>query len=156
MFDTWTPERFHMITKPVCEDVVNTTNYEKSCYCRLVATHVHELTEVPKDKLCGKVYAFRELAPGALMSCRLVTAENIQYCMDDVIFLDGAQLVMVLCAVSMAGSCCLLVELLDNVRQVRSKAWRCKRNPMTCTFLTSGGTLWFMPLAGPSKTMNAC
>ena len=126
--DTWAPERFHKITKSVCEPVTNSVNYEKSCYCRLVATHVHELTEVPKDKLCGKVYAFQELAPGALMSCRLVTAENIQYCMDDVIFLDGAQLVMVLCAVSTAGYCQLLVELLDNVGQVRSKAWRCKRN----------------------------
>ena len=63
------------------------------------------------------------------MSCRLVTAENIQYCVDDIIFLDGAQLVMVLCAVSTAGYCQLLVELLDNVGQVRSKAWRCKRNP---------------------------
>ena len=79
-------------------------------------------------KLCGKAHAFEEFASGALMSCRLVTAESIQYCMDDIIFLDGAQLVMVLCAVSMAGYCQLLVELLDNVGQVRSKAWRCKRN----------------------------
>ena len=54
--------------------------------------------------------------------------QNIQYCMGDIIFLDGAQLVMVLCAVSTAGYCQLLVELLDNVGQVRSKAWRCKRN----------------------------
>ena len=43
-----------------------------------VATHVRELAEVPKDKFCGKVHAFEELALGALMSCRLVTAENIQ------------------------------------------------------------------------------
>ena len=84
---------------------------------------MRELAEVPKDKFCGKVHAFEELAPGALMSCRLVTTENIQYCMGDIIFLDGAQLVMVLCAISMAGSCCL-----NNVRQVRSKDWRCKRN----------------------------
>ena len=89
---------------------------------------MRELAEVPKDKLCGKVHAFDDLAPGAFMSCRLVTAENMQYNMDDIMFLDGAQLVMVLCGISMAGSCCLLVELLDNVRHVRSKAWRCKKN----------------------------
>ena len=30
-------------------------------------------------KLCGKAHAFEEFASGALMSCRLVTAENIYW-----------------------------------------------------------------------------
>ena len=127
LLDTWAPERFHKITKSCVDDVTNTVAFERSCIVRLVASVVNELETPARDRLLGKCTPCDELEPGATMSPGMVTIENLNYAMDDIVFVDDTVLVCVLSAVSTSSGIGLLVETLVDVRLVRTKAWRCRR-----------------------------
>ncbi len=126
LLDTWTPERFHQITKAASEFTGKTTTYEKSCFTKLVHLHLEELQEVPKNSLVGKLSTFPELAPDARVARALETVDNRRFAAEDIVIIDGRWLALVLCGLHYDSKYSLLCELLENVRQTDRHTWTCE------------------------------